>query len=345
MLLAIGRRGTPRKLGVPGEELPKVVYRLVDPEQYVGPATCSWSVAATARSKPQRALPRTARVGDAVLSRRCVLAREAEESRAHCGRRESGPAQGALQVGSAAHRAAIEWCSTSDGRDIDLPNDAVIVSAGGILPVGLPARHRRRSGDQVWDGVIACMARRALLCLRRCSTCASGSSRRRSRRRRRAVRERRPTPSSPPRRQFASRTTRPLLSCCRSRRLATTPRRSTCSARWCSRTSFRRRTGRGHSQLFESAAGQGTAEGGLCAGGDACNGRPAGSRGREALAGAGRGTSAIQWRATCCSVACCRSRHARRICSRTRRRGGLPCGGRRDAATSRRLRRSRLRSV
>jgi thioredoxin reductase (NADPH) len=36
VLLAIGRRGTPRKLGVPGEDLPKVVYRLLDPEQYVG---------------------------------------------------------------------------------------------------------------------------------------------------------------------------------------------------------------------------------------------------------------------------------------------------------------------
>src|SRR4029077_18144926 len=36
VLLAIGRRGTPRKLGVPGEELPKVVYRLIDPEKYKG---------------------------------------------------------------------------------------------------------------------------------------------------------------------------------------------------------------------------------------------------------------------------------------------------------------------
>src|ERR1700693_3501737 len=36
VLLAIGRRGTPRKLGVPGEDLPKVVYRLIDPEQYAG---------------------------------------------------------------------------------------------------------------------------------------------------------------------------------------------------------------------------------------------------------------------------------------------------------------------
>ena len=34
VLLAIGRRGTPRKLDVSGEELSKVVYRLVDPEQY-----------------------------------------------------------------------------------------------------------------------------------------------------------------------------------------------------------------------------------------------------------------------------------------------------------------------
>lgn len=33
VVLAIGRRGTPRKLGVPGEELDKVAYRLLEPEQ------------------------------------------------------------------------------------------------------------------------------------------------------------------------------------------------------------------------------------------------------------------------------------------------------------------------
>ena len=33
VLLAIGRRGTPRKLGVPGEQLEKVTYRLIEPEQ------------------------------------------------------------------------------------------------------------------------------------------------------------------------------------------------------------------------------------------------------------------------------------------------------------------------
>ncbi|MGZ6135088.1 MAG: NAD(P)-binding domain-containing protein, partial [Myxococcaceae bacterium] len=34
VVLATGRRGTPRKLGVPGETLPKVTYRLIDAEQY-----------------------------------------------------------------------------------------------------------------------------------------------------------------------------------------------------------------------------------------------------------------------------------------------------------------------
>jgi len=34
VVLAIGRRGTPRKLGIPGENLSKVAYRLLDPEQH-----------------------------------------------------------------------------------------------------------------------------------------------------------------------------------------------------------------------------------------------------------------------------------------------------------------------
>ena len=36
VLLAIGRRGTPRRLDVPGEDLSKVVYRLIEPTQYRG---------------------------------------------------------------------------------------------------------------------------------------------------------------------------------------------------------------------------------------------------------------------------------------------------------------------
>jgi thioredoxin reductase (NADPH) len=36
ILLAIGRRGSPRKLGVPGEISPKVAYRVLEPEKFAG---------------------------------------------------------------------------------------------------------------------------------------------------------------------------------------------------------------------------------------------------------------------------------------------------------------------
>lgn len=36
VLLAIGRRGSPRKLGIPGEDKPKVAYRLLEPERIQG---------------------------------------------------------------------------------------------------------------------------------------------------------------------------------------------------------------------------------------------------------------------------------------------------------------------
>ncbi len=36
VILALGRRGTPRRLEVPGEDLPKVAYRLIEPESYAG---------------------------------------------------------------------------------------------------------------------------------------------------------------------------------------------------------------------------------------------------------------------------------------------------------------------
>src|SRR5436190_24089665 len=35
VLLALGRAGDPRKLGVKGEELPKVMYRLIEADHYV----------------------------------------------------------------------------------------------------------------------------------------------------------------------------------------------------------------------------------------------------------------------------------------------------------------------
>lgn len=40
VILAMGVRGSPRKLGLPNEDLPKVAYNLVDPEEYQGRDIC-----------------------------------------------------------------------------------------------------------------------------------------------------------------------------------------------------------------------------------------------------------------------------------------------------------------
>jgi len=40
VLLALGRRGSPRKLGVPGEELTKVIYTMIDPAEFAGKKVC-----------------------------------------------------------------------------------------------------------------------------------------------------------------------------------------------------------------------------------------------------------------------------------------------------------------
>src|SRR5690242_10183078 len=36
VVLALGRRGAPNRLGVPGEDLPHVAYRLLEPEPFAG---------------------------------------------------------------------------------------------------------------------------------------------------------------------------------------------------------------------------------------------------------------------------------------------------------------------
>ena len=133
VLLAIGRRGTPRKLGVPGEELPKVVYRLVDPEQYsgqdvlvVGGGDSALEAAASIAEGGGRSVILSYR-GDAF-------------SRAKPGNRERVAAaerSGRLKVLLKSEVRRIEprrVVVDCDGREIDVANDAVIVSAGGILP-------------------------------------------------------------------------------------------------------------------------------------------------------------------------------------------------------------------
>ena len=133
VLLAIGRRGTPRKLGVPGESSPKVVYRLIDPAQYDGQSVL---VVGGGDSALEAAIALAAQPGtDVILSyRSAAFSRVKQKNRQQL---EELQGAGSIRVllGSNVkqvleHEVEIEV----DGETTRFPNDIVIVCAGGELP-------------------------------------------------------------------------------------------------------------------------------------------------------------------------------------------------------------------
>lgn len=133
VLLAIGRRGTPRTLNVPGEALKKVVYRLIDPEQYrgrrvlvVGGGDSALEAAASVAEQPGTSVTLSYR-GDAYgrarkKNRERVIALVAQGRLAEY--------LGSTVEKIEADQVLIDW----RGELRPIPNDDVIVCAGGILP-------------------------------------------------------------------------------------------------------------------------------------------------------------------------------------------------------------------
>jgi thioredoxin reductase/NAD-dependent dihydropyrimidine dehydrogenase PreA subunit len=133
VVLAIGRRGTPRKLGVPGEELPKVVYRLIDPEQYAGQRV----LVVGGGDSALEAAASIAEVDGAKVAisyRGGAFARAKPKNRQ---RVEAAREDGRLLValGSIVKQIAQDAVTIEQkGKLLRLPNDAVIVAAGGVVP-------------------------------------------------------------------------------------------------------------------------------------------------------------------------------------------------------------------
>lgn len=158
VVLATGRRGTPRKLNAPGEQLEKVAYRLVDPEQYAGSKVL------------------VVGGGDSALEAAMAIAEETDAEVALSYRNEAlGRCRDANRAKFEAHvakgRIQAVWSSQVTGiteKDVTLStpkgpatlaNDFVIVSIGGELPLEFLQKMgvvvRRFHGEELRKGSAA----------------------------------------------------------------------------------------------------------------------------------------------------------------------------------------------
>jgi thioredoxin reductase (NADPH) len=133
VLLGLGRRGTPRTLDVEGETLPKVVYRLIDPEQYAGQNVL---VVGGGDSALEAATSIAEQAGSHVI----LSYRSDSFNRAKIKNRqkvEQAERLGQLTVmlqSSVKNISLSEVIIEQNGQQSSYVNDAVIVCAGGIMP-------------------------------------------------------------------------------------------------------------------------------------------------------------------------------------------------------------------
>lgn len=136
LLLAMGRRGSPRQLGVPGEDLPKVRYGLVDPDEYRGKRVIVVGGGDSAL-EAAIALANTRKVQTTLSYRGSAFTRARRANREAVERlAESGGLELVLESDVTEICADKVVLSTMRGEE-DLPNDAVIIAAGGVLPIPL----------------------------------------------------------------------------------------------------------------------------------------------------------------------------------------------------------------
>ena len=159
VVLAIGRRGSPRKLGVPGEDLPKVAYRLVDPQQYEGARVLVVGGGdAALEAAIQLAEETDAEVALSYRQAEFGKARESNKRRfkelVADGRLFAFMASQVKQVAAKTVRLEMR------GVERDLPNDFIIACLGGEVPteflgkqgIGLTRHHGETAGARARRG-------------------------------------------------------------------------------------------------------------------------------------------------------------------------------------------------
>jgi thioredoxin reductase (NADPH) len=133
VILAIGKGGSPRKLGVKGEELPKVMYRLIETDHYVNKKIL---VVGGGDSAVEAAMGLAYQVGNNVtLSYRKEAFSRIKERNAQ--RIEDCMRKGKVKV--IFNSTPVEFKQNSVALDVhgtlqEIPNDSVWIFAGGEPP-------------------------------------------------------------------------------------------------------------------------------------------------------------------------------------------------------------------
>ncbi|HET9598508.1 MAG TPA: NAD(P)-binding domain-containing protein [Anaeromyxobacteraceae bacterium] len=136
VILAIGRRGTPRKLAVPGEERPGVTYALADPQQYRGARVLVVGGGDSAL-EAAGALVEEGGAEVALSHRGAALARCREANRARAERLAAAGRLRVLPGSTVVEIGEREATLATPSGALAVPAEFVVVQIGGELPLAL----------------------------------------------------------------------------------------------------------------------------------------------------------------------------------------------------------------
>jgi thioredoxin reductase/ferredoxin len=140
VMLALGRRGSPRKLAVPGEQLPKVMYRLIETETYKNKSVL---VVGGGDSAVEAAIGLASQLGNRVTvsyrREEFVRLKEKNEQRIQDFMR-SGKVRVVFNSSVSEIKSDAVVIQETGKILHNIPNDCVFVFAGGELPTELLKR-------------------------------------------------------------------------------------------------------------------------------------------------------------------------------------------------------------